>query len=186
MRTLVEQTASETKQWLGKRLWDGKSDHRGRVGLHVLMGGEEAHDWDAYPEADAILIGTQDMLLSRALNRGYGLSRYRWPMHFGLLNNDCLWIMDETQLMGPGLWTSAQLDWMRQDRFRAAVPCPTLVDERHPPTHVPTDQGPPGRPATRPASRAGPHRRRSRAGAPHCRQTALLLLAIPGGECSGR
>ena len=39
--------------------------------------------------------------LSRALNRGYGMSRYRWPMHFGLLNNDCLWVLDETQLMGP-------------------------------------------------------------------------------------
>ena len=42
------------------------------------------------------------MLLSRALNRGYGMSRYRWPMHFGLLNNDCLWVMDEVQLMGRG------------------------------------------------------------------------------------
>ena len=41
------------------------------------------------PKRPAILIGTQDMLLSRALNRGYGMSRYRWPMHFGLLNNDC-------------------------------------------------------------------------------------------------
>src|SRR5438093_13701498 len=28
------------------------------------------------------------------------MSRYRWPMHFGSLNNDCLWVMDETQLMG--------------------------------------------------------------------------------------
>jgi hypothetical protein len=48
------------------------------------------------------------MLLSRALNRGYGMSRYRWPMHFGLLNNDCLWVMDEVQLMGSGLTTSLQ------------------------------------------------------------------------------
>ena len=62
------------------------------------MGGEEKTDWDIYPEREAILIGTQDMLLSRALNRGYGMSRYRWPMHFGLLNNDALWVMDETQL----------------------------------------------------------------------------------------
>ena len=55
------------------------------------------------------MIGTQDMLLSRALNRGYGMSRYRWPMHFGLLNNDCLWVMDEVQLMGVGVETSAQM-----------------------------------------------------------------------------
>jgi hypothetical protein len=32
------------------------------------MGGEDAGEWDTYPEEKAILIGTQDMLLSRALN----------------------------------------------------------------------------------------------------------------------
>ena len=80
----------------------------------ILMGGEEAgQDWDVWPEKPAILIGTQDMLLSRALNRGYGMSRYRWPMHFGLLNNDALWVLDETQLMGPGLSTACQLESFR-------------------------------------------------------------------------
>ncbi len=77
------------------------------------MGGEDSGNWDIYPENDAILIGTQDMLLSRALNRGYGMSRYRWPIHFALLNNDCLWVMDETQLMGPGLSTACQLEAFR-------------------------------------------------------------------------
>lgn len=79
----------------------------------VLMGGEDADEWDLYPERDAILIGTQDMLLSRALNRGYGMSRYRWPMHFGLLHTDCLWVFDEVQLMGSGLATTAQLEAFR-------------------------------------------------------------------------
>jgi CRISPR-associated endonuclease/helicase Cas3 len=119
MRTLVEQTRDNIQQWLAGL---GLSQ---TVGLHVLMGGEDGGDWDIYPEKDAILIGTQDMLLSRALNRGYGMSRYRWPMHFGLLNNDCLWVMDETQLMGPGLWTSGQLDWMRNHRFSVMKPCVT-------------------------------------------------------------
>ena len=117
MRTLVEQTLQNTQQWL-KSL--GISND---VGLHVLMGGEDAGEWDIHPERNAVLAGTQDILLSRALNRGYGMSRYRWPMHFGLLNNDCLWVMDEVQLMGPGLWTSAQLDWMRTDRFTSLKPC---------------------------------------------------------------
>jgi CRISPR-associated endonuclease/helicase Cas3 len=128
MRTLVEQTEGNACDWLDKldvRWANAKSDHINKVGLHVLMGGEDAGEWDIHPEADAILIGTQDMLLSRALNRGYGLSRYRWPMHFGLLNNDCLWVMDETQLMGPGLWTSGQLDWMRNHRFGVLKPCVT-------------------------------------------------------------
>lgn len=30
----------------------------------------ELYGWDIYPEENAILIGTQDMLLSHALNRG--------------------------------------------------------------------------------------------------------------------
>src|SRR6185312_11256795 len=72
-------------------------------------GGLSPSDWHLEPEADAVLIGTQDMLLSRALNRGYGSGRARWPMEHGLLNVDCLWVMDEIQLMDVGLATSAQL-----------------------------------------------------------------------------
>src|SRR6516225_4764984 len=115
MRTLVEQTRDNVRQWLLNLdlLWDSGHEHQQRVGLHILMGGEDAEDWDLYPEHEAILIGTQDMLLSRALNRGYGMSRYRWPMHFGLLNNDCLWVMDEVQLMGSGLATACQLEAFR-------------------------------------------------------------------------
>ncbi len=82
MRTLVEQTERESRRWLSN-LGLGES-----VDVHLLMGGEEPTDWALWPDRDAILIGTQDMLLSRALNRGYGMSRYRWPVHFGLLNND--------------------------------------------------------------------------------------------------
>ena len=109
MRTLVEQTEKNVREWLAKLKLDA-------IGVHVLMGGEESEDWDLYPERNAILIGTQDMLLSRALNRGYGMSRYRWPMQFGLLNNDCLWVMDETQLMGVGVETSAQTRRLQTSR----------------------------------------------------------------------
>lgn len=126
MRTLVEQTRDNVRTWLsnlGDREWKGEGKHDGKVGLHILMGGEEKTDWDLYPEHDAILIGTQDMLLSRALNRGYGMSRYRWPMQFGLLNSDCLWVLDETQLMGVGVETSAQLDAFRASPTLSQ--CPT-------------------------------------------------------------
>jgi len=124
MRVLVEQTRDKAIGWL-KNLgmwaedpevddflegWASKQDVGGkRIAVTVLMGGECKDEWDLYPERDAIIIGTQDMLLSRALNRGYGMSRYRWPVHFGLLNNDCLWVMDEVQLMGVGVETSAQV-----------------------------------------------------------------------------
>ena len=108
MRTLVEQTEEESKKWLEKL------GLQNEIEVHVLMGGAEKTEWDENPEADAILIGTQDMLLSRALNRGYGMSRYRWPMHYALLNNDCLWVMDETQLMGVAVTTTAQLQGLRE------------------------------------------------------------------------
>ncbi len=129
MRTLVEQTEAEVGKWVAALL-----EHADALGLSaaartdlswlaehspvILMGGEELEparrDWDIYPERPAILIGTQDMLLSRALNRGYGMSRYRWPMHFALLNHDALWVLDETQLIGVGIETSAQLDAFRR------------------------------------------------------------------------
>lgn len=92
----------------------------GRIAIHLLMGGEERTDWALWPERDAILIGTQDMLLSRALNRGYAARRPRWPMEFGLLNNDCLWVFDEVQLMGPGLATGLQLEAFRSDEIGGA------------------------------------------------------------------
>src|SRR5690606_24160205 len=106
MRSLVEQTARECKKWLAAL----ELTH---VKIHVLMGGAIAKVWDDAPAREAIIVGTQDQLLSRALNRGYAMSRFRWPIHFGWLNNDCVWVMDEVQLMGSGLSTSAQLQALR-------------------------------------------------------------------------
>jgi CRISPR-associated endonuclease/helicase Cas3 len=110
MRTLVEQTYRETEKWLEK------AGLIKSVELHQLMGGAVSKGWEVSPnpEKDCILIGTQDQLLSRALNRGYGMSRYRWSIDFALLNNDCLWVMDEVQLMGSGLQTTAQLQGFRE------------------------------------------------------------------------
>jgi CRISPR-associated endonuclease/helicase Cas3 len=128
MRTLVEQTRERVSAWSRNLL-----DHADKLDLRpevcadlrwlaehspiVLMGGEESdsniREWDIHPEKPAILIGTQDMLLSRALNRGYAMRRPRWPIQFGLLNNDCLWICDEIQLMGPGVATACQLEAFR-------------------------------------------------------------------------
>jgi CRISPR-associated endonuclease/helicase Cas3 len=108
MRTLVEQTRDVAETALQK-LHEALPDRFSDLAVHVLMGGDASDEWDSYPERECILIGTQDMLLSRALNRGYAMSRFRWPLHFGLLNNDCLWVFDEIQLMSDGLATSAQL-----------------------------------------------------------------------------
>ncbi len=121
-RVLVEQTRDLAAQWSAK-IRD--SWPQAGADVYTLMGGEIEEKWETYPERPAILVGTQDMLLSRALNRGYAMSRYRWPAHFGLLNNDCLWVCDEVQLMGDGLATSAQLAAFRS-RFRTFNSCPTI------------------------------------------------------------
>ena len=116
MRTLVEQTADEVKRWLGRLhgrdLAEGILPTPGDV--HVLMGGIEAARWLHHPERPAIIIGTQDMLLSRALMRGYASSRAIWPMEFALLHEDTQWVFDEVQLMGTGRATSAQLEAFRR------------------------------------------------------------------------
>jgi CRISPR-associated endonuclease/helicase Cas3 len=112
MRVLVEQTVECAKRWIGNLKEKGELAED--IPVHVLMGGEEEEDWDMYPDREQILIGTQDMLLSRALNRGYAATRSRWPMQFGMLNTDCLWVFDEIQLMGAGLATTAQLEAFRR------------------------------------------------------------------------
>lgn len=113
MRVLVEQTRDEAIKWVQNLVRAGLLSNSEAPKVHLLMGGEVDSDWDIYPELNAILIGTQDQLLSRALNRGYAMSRYRWPVHFALLNNDCLWIMDEVQIFGAGLPTTTQLQAFR-------------------------------------------------------------------------
>lgn len=120
MRVLVEQTEQVARE-LASKMPPGQ-----RPDVHVAMGGEPAGEWYLYPERRAIIIGTQDMLLSRALNRGYASPRARWPVEFGLLNHDALWVMDEVQLMDVGLATSAQLQAFRQqDRDKSLRPCYT-------------------------------------------------------------
>jgi len=122
MRSLVTQTVQRLKA-----CFDALNARKPEidVAVHQLMGGAIDDDWVGQVDKPWVLVGTQDQLLSRALNRGYAMSRFEWPVHFGLLNNDCRWIIDEVQLMGPGLWTTSQLDWMRRKRFPSLKPCLT-------------------------------------------------------------
>ena len=106
MRVLVEQSEREARGWIANLKLD--------IPVYTLMGGVDTDEWYLNPDRPAVLIGTQDMLLSRALNRGYAASRFHWPIDFGLLNNDCLWAFDEPQLMAGGVSTSAQLAGLRK------------------------------------------------------------------------
>ena len=117
MRTLVEQTSDRFKQWLHHL---GMSGH---VGLHTVQGGVgwSDNDWRLAPDRDAVLVGTIDMLLSRALNRGYADSRWNWPMSFGGFNNGTHWVFDEVQLMEVATPNTRQLQSFR-DTFGTALP----------------------------------------------------------------
>lgn len=117
MRVLVEQSKAAAEEWIHSLGVNVK--------VHVLMGGVELDDWHLDPEKPAILLGTQDMLLSRALNRGYAESRFHWPIDFGLLHSDCLWVFDEPQLMANGVSTSAQLAGLRK-KLGVFGDCPSV------------------------------------------------------------
>jgi CRISPR-associated endonuclease/helicase Cas3 len=107
MRVLVEQTERTLKGWVDRANL--------RVPVHTLLGGREAARWVGDIDAPAILVGTQDMLLSRALNRGFGSARGLWPMEFAALHHDALWVIDEVQLMDTGLATTTQLAAFRRE-----------------------------------------------------------------------
>lgn len=116
MRTLVEQTADVAEGWLRQVT--------PAVPVVRLLGGDSASDgsWRLHPEREAVLVGTQDMVLSRALLRGYGCSRYSWAVDAGLLNNDCAYVFDEVQLSGPALPTGRQMQGLRE-RMGTVLPC---------------------------------------------------------------
>ena len=108
MRVLVRQTMENARAWCTNL---GLSE---RYSVYEMMGGRLEEGWEMSPADPCILVGTQDMLLSRALNRGYAMSRYRWSVPFGLLHNDAQWVFDEVQIMGVARTTSVQLQAFRE------------------------------------------------------------------------
>jgi CRISPR-associated endonuclease/helicase Cas3 len=112
MRSLVSQTVGRIESCL-KNLGRSKE-----IALIELLGEhpelrERNREWTEKPERPTILVGTVDLLLSAALNRGYAMSRFRWPVAFGMLHNSALWIVDEVQLMGAATSTFSQLEQFR-------------------------------------------------------------------------
>lgn len=109
MRVLVEQTEQVVSGWLANL------DLADEVEVHTLLGGEAVQrSWRERVGLDTVIVGTLDMVLSRAINRGYGENRFMWPVDMGLLNSGCHYVFDEIQLMGPALVTSRQLHGVRE------------------------------------------------------------------------
>lgn len=61
----------------------------------------DRHEWLRDPAAAAIIVGTVDMIGSRLLFEGYGVSRRMRPLHAGLLGLDTLVVLDEAHLVPP-------------------------------------------------------------------------------------
>lgn len=104
-RSLVEQVAGEAGGWLANL---GLSDE---VALHVVMGGEgkTQRHWRMDMHLPAIVVGTVDSLVSKALNRGYGIGRASYPVDFALVTNGAHWVIDEIQLCPESTTTLRQL-----------------------------------------------------------------------------
>jgi CRISPR-associated endonuclease/helicase Cas3 len=73
--------------------------------------GEHADNghWRADPARPAIIVGTVDMIGSRLLFSGYGVSRKMRPMHAGLLGQDALIVHDEAHLSPSFGWLIRQI-----------------------------------------------------------------------------
>jgi len=104
-RSLVEQVAEQVDGWL-MRL--GLADV---VALHVVMGGAGSSQgqWRQDMHRPAIVIGTVDSLVSKALNRGYGIARAIYPIDFALVTNGAHWVVDEIQLCQESTTTLRQI-----------------------------------------------------------------------------
>jgi CRISPR-associated endonuclease/helicase Cas3 len=93
-RAVLDEVADSVRTWLANL---GLTE---QVALHVVLGDRAAStgDWRENMHRPAIVLGTVDTLVSKALNRGYGLGRAMYPIDFALVTNGAQWLVAD-----PGL-----------------------------------------------------------------------------------
>lgn len=106
-RAVVDQATEEAERLRG--IVEKSLDLREALGLESralpisTLRGQYAdnREWLEDPSAPAIVVGTVDMIGSRMLFSGYGVSRWMRPYQAGLLGTDALVALDEAHLVPP-------------------------------------------------------------------------------------
>ncbi|MGV1008967.1 MAG: type I-G CRISPR-associated helicase/endonuclease Cas3g [Dermatophilaceae bacterium] len=131
-RVLTDQTEGTVRNWLAGL---GLDDD---ILVHVMMGGRldkvALREWRMDLHRPTIVICTLDMLVSRALLRGYGVPRASYAIDFALVTNGAHIVVDEIQLVPQGTATLRQLAAF-QSHYGTAEPVgltvmSATVDER--------------------------------------------------------
>jgi CRISPR-associated endonuclease/helicase Cas3 len=104
-RALLDEVSASVRTWLRNL---GLTDE---VALHVVLGdrGTSTGDWRENMHQPAIVVGTTDTLVSKALFRGYGIGRAMCPIDFALVTNGAQWIIDDAELCPVATATLRQL-----------------------------------------------------------------------------
>jgi CRISPR-associated endonuclease/helicase Cas3 len=127
-RVVVDQATSEAGKL--RQLVENIPPFKQRLGLgdrslpiSTLRGQRvDNQEWRNNPASPAIVVGTVDMIGSRLLFSGYGVSPKMRPYHAGLLGANTLVVLDEAHLVPPFEALLESIDGGERDSGRGWIP----------------------------------------------------------------